>query len=47
MKRLILMRHAKAAFPLGVEDHERPLAQRGHTKAPLAGKWMMENKVVP
>lgn len=41
------MRHAKAAFPLGVEDHERPLAQRGHTEAPLAGKWMMENKVVP
>lgn len=41
------MRHSKAAFPLGVEDHDRPLAQRGHTEAPLAGKWMMENGVVP
>ncbi|WP_104110762.1 histidine phosphatase family protein [Arthrobacter sp. N199823] len=47
IKRLILMRHSKAAFPLGVEDHDRPLAQRGHTEAPLAGKWMMENGVVP
>ncbi|ALE93806.1 histidine phosphatase [Arthrobacter alpinus] len=47
IKRLILMRHSKAAFPLGVEDHERPLAQRGHTEAPLAGKWLVENAVVP
>lgn len=47
IKRLILMRHAKAAFPLGVEDHDRPLAQRGHTEAPLAGKWLMDNGVVP
>lgn len=41
------MRHAKAAFPLGVEDHDRPLAQRGHHEAPLAGKWFMDNAVVP
>ncbi|ALE04719.1 histidine phosphatase (plasmid) [Arthrobacter sp. ERGS1:01] len=47
VKRLILMRHAKAAFPLGVADHERPLAQRGHNEAPLAGKWLLENDVVP
>lgn len=47
IKRLILMRHAKAAFPLGVEDHDRPLAQRGHTEAPLAGKWLLEHDVVP
>lgn len=46
-KRLILMRHAKAAYALGVEDHERPLAQRGHDEAPLAGKWLLENGVVP
>lgn len=47
IKRLILMRHSKAAFPLNVEDHDRPLAQRGHHEAPLAGKWMVENGVVP
>ncbi|WP_104087209.1 histidine phosphatase family protein [Arthrobacter sp. GMC3] len=47
IKRLILMRHSKAAFPLGVEDHERPLAQRGHDEAPLAGKWLVENSIVP
>jgi len=47
VKRLILMRHSKAAFPLGVEDHERPLAQRGHNEAPLAGKWLVENNIVP
>ncbi|MET1152880.1 MAG: histidine phosphatase family protein, partial [Arthrobacter sp.] len=29
LKKLMIMRHAKAAWPLGVEDHERPLAKRG------------------
>jgi phosphohistidine phosphatase len=47
LKRLILMRHAKAAYPLGVADHERPLAQRGHADAPVAGRWMLEHEVVP
>ncbi|MGO4383351.1 SixA phosphatase family protein [Specibacter sp. RAF43] len=47
VKRLVLMRHAKAAWPVGVADHERPLAQRGHTEAPLAGKWLVENNILP
>jgi phosphohistidine phosphatase len=47
LKRLILMRHAKAAYPLGVADHDRPLAQRGHHEAPLAGKWLLEQGIVP
>ena len=47
IKRLILMRHAKAAFPVGVGDHERPLAQRGHDEAPLAGRWLLDNGIVP
>lgn len=47
VKRLILMRHAKAAWPLGVDDFDRPLAKRGHEEAPLAGKWLLENDVVP
>lgn len=47
VKRLVLMRHAKAAWPVDVEDHERPLAKRGHAEAPLAGKWLVENNILP
>lgn len=32
---LVLMRHAKSDYPLGVPDHERPLAKRGRREAPL------------
>ena len=32
---LVFMRHAKSDYPLGVPDHERPLAKRGHREAPL------------
>ncbi len=41
------MRHAKADYPRGVADHERPLAARGHREAPLAGRWMLQHGVVP
>lgn len=37
---LILMRHGKSGYPAGVEDHERPLAPRGHREAALAGAWL-------
>ena len=37
---LILMRHAKSAYPPGVGDHERPLAARGEREAALAGAWI-------
>jgi len=37
---LILLRHAKSAYPDGVADHERPLAPRGIREAALAGKWI-------
>ncbi|WP_102160325.1 SixA phosphatase family protein [Zhihengliuella halotolerans] len=47
IKRLLLLRHAKAAFPFGVEDHSRPLGSIGDAAAPLAGRWMVENDVVP
>ena len=33
MKRLLLMRHAKSAWPDDVTDHERPLNQRGNKAA--------------
>jgi phosphohistidine phosphatase len=39
-RRLILLRHAKSAWPTGVDDHERPLAKRGEKAAPLLGKYL-------
>lgn len=47
IKRLVIMRHAKSDWPDGVPDHERPLLERGHREAPLAGKWLLKHKVVP
>ena len=37
---LVLLRHAKSAYPDGVADHERPLAPRGQREAGLAGDWL-------
>jgi phosphohistidine phosphatase len=34
---LVLLRHAKSAYPEGVPDHRRPLAARGEREAPVAG----------
>ncbi|GAB3651588.1 histidine phosphatase family protein [Zhihengliuella somnathii] len=47
IKRLLLLRHAKADFPFGVDDHSRPLAASGDAAAPLAGRWMVEHSAVP
>jgi phosphohistidine phosphatase len=40
---LILLRHAKSAYPDGVADHERPLAPRGVREAALAGDWIRDH----
>ena len=45
-RRLILLRHAKSAWP-DVPDHERPLAGRGRRAAPAAGRWLRESGYVP
>ena len=37
---LVLLRHAKSAYPPGVADHGRPLAPRGEREAALAGTWI-------
>lgn len=42
-RNLVLMRHAKSAYPDGVADHERPLAPRGTREAGLAGEWLRAN----
>ena len=38
-RRLVLVRHAKSAYPHGVPDHERPLAGKGRRNAQAAGRW--------
>jgi len=40
---LVLLRHAKSAYPDGVADHDRPLASRGIREAALAGEWLRAN----
>lgn len=46
-KRLLILRHAKAAWPRDVTDHDRPLASRGHQDAPQAGVWLRESGIIP
>lgn len=46
-RRLILLRHAKSAWPDDVPDHERPLAPRGRRDAPAAGRWLRKSGYVP
>ena len=41
--RLILVRHAKSDYPLGVADHDRPLNERGRRDAPFIGSWLAKN----
>ncbi len=45
--RLILMRHAKSAWPEGVADFDRPLAPRGQEAAPLMGRWLAGQGITP
>lgn len=47
MALLLLLRHAKAATPEGVADHDRPLAPRGRRDAPRVGTWLAGRGWVP
>lgn len=40
--RLLLMRHAKSDYPVGVIDHDRPLNSRGQADAAAAAAWLAE-----
>lgn len=40
---LVLLRHAKSAYPDRVADHDRPLTPRGQREAGLAGDWLRAN----
>lgn len=44
---LILLRHAKSAYPDEVTDHDRPLAPRGEREAALAGEWLRAGDIEP
>jgi phosphohistidine phosphatase len=39
---LILLRHAKSAWPHETADADRPLAKRGHRDALAAGRWLRD-----
>lgn len=47
MRRLILLRHAKAERPLGVSDLERPLAARGRRDATRIGRYLAQEGLRP
>lgn len=47
MRRLVVLRHAKSAWPADVEDHDRPLAGRGRRDAPAAGRWLRDADCIP
>ncbi|HEY6794983.1 MAG TPA: histidine phosphatase family protein [Kineosporiaceae bacterium] len=40
-RRLVLIRHAKSAYPHGVPDHDRPLSGKGRRNAQAAGRWLV------
>lgn len=40
---LVVLRHAKSGYPQGVDDVDRPLADRGRRDAPAAGRWLRVN----
>ncbi|MCL8018042.1 histidine phosphatase family protein [Streptomyces sp. AS02] len=47
LRRLVVLRHAKSAWPEGVADHQRPLAPRGRRDAPVAGRMLAEADCLP
>ena len=46
-RKLVLLRHAKSAWPDDVPDHDRPLGGRGRRDAPAAGRWLRLAGCVP
>jgi phosphohistidine phosphatase len=42
-RRLVLLRHAKSAWPDGVPDRQRPLNARGRRDATAVGQWLRDH----
>lgn len=47
LRRLVVLRHAKSAWPEGVADHDRPLGPRGRRDAPAAGRALADAGRLP
>jgi phosphohistidine phosphatase len=47
MKRLIVVRHAKATHKPGFADPDRPLTGRGRRDAKTAGLWLLGQRLIP
>ena len=47
MKRLIVVRHAKATHKPGFADPDRPLTGRGRRDAKAAGEWLLGQRLIP
>src|ERR1700730_13203007 len=47
MKRLIVVRHAKATHKPGFVDIDRPLTGRGRRDAKAAGEWLLSEELIP
>ena len=41
-RQLVILRHAKSAWPDGIPDRQRPLAKRGRRDASATGLWMRD-----
>ena len=46
-RQLWLMRHAKSAWPEGVDDYNRPLKKKGRKTALAMGEWMLQENRLP
>ncbi|WP_399494409.1 hypothetical protein [Streptomyces sp. P9(2023)] len=44
LRRLVVLRHAKSAWPEGVPDYDRPLGPRGLRDAPAAGRRLVDGR---
>jgi len=47
MRRLMLLRHAKSNWPAGIADRDRPLAARGREAAPVMGRYLADELLLP
>lgn len=47
MRRLLILRHAKSDWPSGLTDFDRPLAARGRISAPLMGRYLKSEHLLP
>jgi phosphohistidine phosphatase len=46
-RELLLLRHAKSAWPDGVADFSRPLKKRGKKAARKMGEWLLAQQLCP